>query len=51
MNYFLLTSSKLLFHHRDPFDRLIIAQAMYEKLTSITRDEQFLNYKIEIEWR
>jgi PIN domain nuclease of toxin-antitoxin system len=30
--------------HRDPFDRLIIAQALTENLTVITRDRTFLDY-------
>ncbi|MCB0375084.1 MAG: type II toxin-antitoxin system VapC family toxin [Sinomicrobium sp.] len=46
-----LRSSKLVFHHRDPFDRLIIAQADHEKLTVITKDEQFLNYRIKTKWK
>ncbi|MGL4176811.1 MAG: type II toxin-antitoxin system VapC family toxin [Dermatophilaceae bacterium] len=28
-------------HHRDPFDRLIIAQAMIEQLTVVTADVRF----------
>ena|SRR5690606_32428605 len=35
---------KLDFHHRDPFDRLIIAQAAKEKMTVITKDESFKKY-------
>jgi PIN domain nuclease of toxin-antitoxin system len=30
--------------HRDPFDRLIIAQALTENLTIISRDRAFLDY-------
>ena len=30
--------------HRDPFDRLLIAQAMVEKLTLVTADAQILQY-------
>ena len=32
------------FHHRDPFDRLIIAQAITENLTLLSRDEHFKSY-------
>jgi len=32
------------FHHKDPFDRLIIAQALVENLQIIGRDEQFDNH-------
>ncbi len=32
-------------HHRDPFDRLIIAQAMIEGLTLVTHDRTFARYE------
>jgi PIN domain nuclease of toxin-antitoxin system len=35
-------------HHKDPFDRLLIAQAMAENLPIITHDEQFAHYNIRI---
>lgn len=35
-------------HHRDPFDRMIIAQAGLEKLCVITRDKIFKKYDIFI---
>ena len=35
-------------HHRDPFDRLIIAQAMIERLTVVTADTRFQAYGIEL---
>lgn len=35
---------KLPFHHRDPFDRLLIAQAVTEKLIIVTADSNFSNY-------
>jgi PIN domain nuclease of toxin-antitoxin system len=31
-------------HHRDPFDRLLIAQALVENLELYTADEQLLQY-------
>ena len=31
-------------HHRDPFDRILIAQAVCEKLTLVTADEQLQRY-------
>ena len=31
-------------HHRDPFDRLIVAQAMVEGLTVVTHDRTFARY-------
>jgi PIN domain nuclease of toxin-antitoxin system len=33
-------------HHRDPFDRMLIAQAKVEGLTILTRDDRFKKYKI-----
>jgi PIN domain nuclease of toxin-antitoxin system len=41
---------KLEFHHRDPFDRIIISQAISEKLPILTRDHSFKLYPIEIIW-
>lgn len=37
-------------HHKDPFDRMLIAQAMCDDLTLITRDHQFQAYDVEIGW-
>jgi PIN domain nuclease of toxin-antitoxin system len=34
-------------HHRDPFDRLIVAQADVEGLTLVTRDPVFRRYAVE----
>ncbi len=36
------------FHHRDPFDRLLIAQAQLEDLTVVTRDPYFTKYGIPV---
>ncbi len=35
-------------HHRDPFDRMLVAQAQIEGLTLITKDEHILQYEIKI---
>jgi PIN domain nuclease of toxin-antitoxin system len=43
-----LQASKLPMHHRDPFDRLLIAQAQIEKLPIVTSDAQFSSYEVEI---
>ena len=41
-----LTQLEILpFHHRDPFDRLLIATAMVEGLTLISADRHFLTYE------
>lgn len=37
-------------HHQDPFDLLIISQAMYLNLPIITRDKYFDLYDIEVIW-
>ena len=34
-------------HHRDPFDRLLVAQAEVEALTLVTRDPVFERYAVE----
>lgn len=36
------------FHHRDPFDRMLIAQAMEEGLTIVTRDRALKAYGVPI---
>ena len=38
------------FHHRDPFDRLIIAQGITEKIPVITSDSAFQKYPVNIIW-
>ncbi|WP_018155827.1 type II toxin-antitoxin system VapC family toxin [Demetria terragena] len=43
-----LAISDLPVHHRDPFDRLTIAQAMLEGLTVVTADTRFAAYGIEL---
>ncbi|MBK9248852.1 MAG: type II toxin-antitoxin system VapC family toxin [Ignavibacteria bacterium] len=38
------------FHHNDPFDRMLIAQAMNESLSIISRDTSFDDYGIHRIW-
>jgi PIN domain nuclease of toxin-antitoxin system len=38
------------FHHCDIFDRLLIAQAIYEKMPIIGQDSHFDAYLIQREW-
>jgi PIN domain nuclease of toxin-antitoxin system len=47
----LLTLSELPRHHGDPFDRLIISQAITENLTLITRDSTLKKYKVKQQWK
>ena len=37
-------------HHRDPFDRMLIAQSLVEKLPILTADPLFKVYDVEIVW-
>ena len=45
-----LTVSTLPFHHRDPFDRIIIVQSFNNGLTLISRDKSFELYKVKVIW-
>ncbi len=38
------------FHHRDPFDRLIISQCIQEKMTLISKDRTFDKYNVKRIW-
>ncbi|MDW7709364.1 MAG: type II toxin-antitoxin system VapC family toxin [Deferrisomatales bacterium] len=35
-------------HHRDPFDRMLIAQAVVERLTLVTHDDRFGDYAVAV---
>ncbi|WP_420877289.1 MULTISPECIES: type II toxin-antitoxin system VapC family toxin [Sorangium] len=37
-------------HHRDPFDRMLVAQAQLEDATLITSDELLRVYQVPILW-
>jgi PIN domain nuclease of toxin-antitoxin system len=37
-------------HHRDPFDRMLVAQAKAEGLTLVTHDRLMKPYDVEILW-
>ncbi|HYD46803.1 MAG TPA: type II toxin-antitoxin system VapC family toxin [Terriglobales bacterium] len=43
-----LRVAELPLHHRDPFDRLLVAQAQVEKLTLVTVDPKLAQYDVEI---
>jgi PIN domain nuclease of toxin-antitoxin system len=38
------------FHHRDPFDRILIAQAMLEDIVIISADSTFSSYPVQRIW-
>lgn len=42
--------SKLPFHHRDPFDRILIAQATIDNMAIISRDEAMQFYNVKTVW-
>ena len=41
---------KLPFHHRDPFDRMLVAQALTEDMSIMTADKQLSRYSIPCLW-
>jgi PIN domain nuclease of toxin-antitoxin system len=45
-----LRIERLPFHHRDPFDRLIIAQAIEDNISVIGNDTEFDKYKVNRVW-
>ncbi|HEV7350768.1 type II toxin-antitoxin system VapC family toxin [Telluribacter sp.] len=46
----ILKVASLPYHHRDPFDRLIIAQSLVESLPILSSDDKFSLYEIERVW-
>jgi PIN domain nuclease of toxin-antitoxin system len=42
--------ARLPFHHRDPFDRLLIAQSMAEDFPIVSNDSKFDEYQIQRLW-
>ena len=46
----LITLNKLEFHHKDPFDRLIISQAMVNGCSIVTKDQFFPLYDVPLIW-
>lgn len=46
----LITLSSLPFFHRDPFDRLLIAQSLNYDLPIVTKDSEFSKYRVDILW-
>lgn len=41
---------RLPFHHQDPFDRLLVAQALTERLPIVTRDREIRKYGVQVVW-
>jgi PIN domain nuclease of toxin-antitoxin system len=42
--------SELPRHHGDPFDRMLVAQALVEGLTLVTHDPHFRPYRVPVLW-
>jgi len=47
---FLSTLDHFPLHHRDPFDRLLVAQAHRESLTLVTHDPKLSGYAVPLLW-
>jgi len=45
-----LTLSNLPFHHRDPFDRIIISQCISRNIAALSKDRAFESYEITVIW-
>lgn len=45
-----LRAGMLTSHHRDPFDRMLVAQAQEDGLTLVTRDRRIEPYDVPILW-
>lgn len=41
-------AARLPMHHRDPFDRLLVAQAIHESCSVVTRDAVLMSYGVHI---
>lgn len=46
----LLAFGRLPLHHRDPFDRILIAQSIEEAMPIITADPFFSRYPVKVVW-
>ena len=46
----LFNVAQLPFHHRDPFDRLLISTALIEDLPVVTNDPAYQHYPVEVIW-
>lgn len=45
-----LAFERLPLHHRDPFDRILIAQSLEENIPVVTADPVFARYSVELIW-
>jgi len=47
----MIDSTMLPDHHKDPFDRLLIAQANHHGLILVTQDQDIIKYRVKHFWR
>lgn len=45
-----LAAAGLPAHHDDPFDRMLVAQALSKRLTVVTRDDRIAAYGVPVLW-
>jgi PIN domain nuclease of toxin-antitoxin system len=45
-----LAAGQLPLHHRDPFDRMLVAQSLVERIPIITSDVEIHRYDAEVIW-
>ena len=45
-----ITAATLPLIHRDPFDRLLVATAMQEKIAILSKDRMMMEYGVEVMW-
>jgi PIN domain nuclease of toxin-antitoxin system len=38
------------FHHKDPFDRILISQAITENMILVSADKKFADYQVDLLW-
>jgi PIN domain nuclease of toxin-antitoxin system len=48
--WFVAGDERLPLHHHDPFDRLLAAQALVERLPLVTADSLFRQYGVKTIW-
>lgn len=46
----IITLDNLPMHHRDPFDRLLIAQSIHQNFVLISHDNVFRDYEVQLIW-
>lgn len=42
--------AELPLHHRDPFDRMLVAQAQHERVPILSADSKLAAYEVELLW-